>query len=73
MGIFDAIQNGISGITDSVQGSVGDVAGNLTDNQIIQDAQEQLTNVTDMGTDAVTSVTEQGQTIVDDITNRLGL
>ena len=73
MGLFDSLQNLISGVTDSAQGSIGDVVGGITENPNIQDLQDQATTLTDGATDAVTSVTEQGQTAVEDITNNLGM
>ena len=73
MGLFDAIQNIVGGVTDSVQGSVGDAVGGLTDNQVVQDLQDQASTFTGGATETVTSVTEQSQTIVDDITQNLGL
>ena len=73
MGLFDSIQNLIGGVADSAQGSIGDVVGGITENSVVQDLQEQATTVTDGATEAVTSVTEQGQTAVEDITQNLGL
>jgi hypothetical protein len=73
MGLFDSIQNIIGGAADSAQGSIGDAVGGIADNQIVQDLQDQATTITDGATEAVTSVTEQGQTVVEDITQNLGL
>lgn len=73
MGIFDSLQNLISGVTNSVQGSAGDLLGGITDNPVLQDVQDQVTNVTDTATDGVTSATEQGQAAIDDITQNIGL
>ena len=73
MGLFDSIQNLIGGASDAVQGSLGDAVGGITDNPIVQDLQDQATTITDGATDAVTSVTEQGQTAIEDITQNLGL
>lgn len=73
MGIFDSIQNLIGGASDLAQGSIGDVVGGITDNPIAQDLQDQATTLTDGATEAVTSVTEQGQTAVEDTTSKLGL
>ena len=67
MGLLDSIQSLIGGASESVQGSIGDVVGGITDNPAVQDLQDQTTTITDGVTEAVTSVTEQGQTVVDDI------
>jgi hypothetical protein len=69
MGIFDAIQNFISGAS----GSIGDAVGGLADVPVLQDIQDQTSTLTDGATDTVTSVTEQAQTAVEDITTNLGL
>ena len=69
MSIIDTIKNLISGAT----GSVGDAVGGLADIPGLQDLQDQATTLTDGATEAATSVTEQGQTAVEDITNKLGL
>jgi hypothetical protein len=58
MGLFDGLQ---------------DIIGGLTDNQVVQDLQEQATNVTEGATDAVSGVAEQGQSAIDDITQNFGL
>jgi hypothetical protein len=73
MSIFDALQNLIGGVADSAQGSVGDVLGGITDNPIVQGLQDQSSTVTDGASEAVNSVTEQGQTAIDDITKNIGL
>jgi hypothetical protein len=73
MGLFDSIQNLIGGASDLAQGSIGDVVSGITDNPVVQDLQDQATTLTDGATEATTSVTEQGQTAVEDITNNLGL
>ena len=73
MGLFDSIQNLIGGASDLAQGSIGDAVGGITDNPVVQDLQDQATTLTEGATDAVTSVTEQGQTAVEDITQNLGL
>ena len=69
MGLFDIIQNFIGGVSDVVQGSIGEALGGLGE---IPGAQE-IQDVTGGATEAVTSVTEQGQTAVEDITSKLGL
>lgn len=58
MGLFDSLQ---------------DIVGGLTENSAIQDLKDQATGVTDGATDAVNSVTEQGQSAIEDITKNLGL
>lgn len=73
MGIFDSIQNLLGGASDLAQGSIGDVVGGITDNSIVQDLQDQASTLTDGATEAATSVTEQGQAAVEDITSKLGL
>lgn len=72
MGLFDSIQNLIGGASDLAQGSIGDVVGGITDNPVVQNLQDHATTLTEGATDAVTSVTEQGQTAVEDITQNLG-
>lgn len=67
MGLFDSIQNILGGVTDSVSGSVGDAVGGLTDNLPLQDITDQVSQTTADATDAISSVTEQGQTIIDDL------
>lgn len=69
MGLFDSIQNLIGGAT----GSIGDAVGGITDNPVVQDIQDQAQTLTDGASDAATSVTEQGQTAIEDVTNNLGL
>jgi hypothetical protein len=73
MGLFQSIQDLLGGATDSLQGSVGDVLGGLNEVPGLQEIQDQISTVTDGATQAVTSVTEQGQTAVEDITQNLGL
>lgn len=80
MGIFDSIQNLISGAADLAQGSVEDVVGGLGEipgEQEIQDiagsATEAATSAKDGAIESITSATEQGQTAVEDITNKAGL
>ncbi len=73
MGLFDEIQNIIGGATESAQGSIEDAVGGIADNQVVQDLQDQATTITDGASETVTSVTEQGQTVVEDITQNLGL
>lgn len=64
MGIIDSIQNIIDGAGDLAQGPISDALGGITDNPIVQDLQDQATTVTDGATDVITSVTDQGQTVV---------
>ncbi len=73
MGLFDSFQKIIGGASDLAQGAIGDVVGGVTDNPIVQDLQEKTTTFTESATDVVGSVTEQGHTAVEDITNNLGL
>ncbi len=80
MGLFDAIQNLISGASDAAQGSIGDIAGGLGEASGVQELQdvaggatEALTSANDGVAEIATSLTEQGQTAVEDITSRLGL
>lgn len=73
MGLFDSIQNLISGATDLAQGSIGEVVGGVTDNPIVQDLQDQATTITDGASETLASVQEQGQASVEDVTNNLGL
>ncbi len=73
MGLFDSFQNLFGGASDLAQGAIGDVVGGITDNPIVQDLQDQAATLTDGAADAVTSVTEQGQTAIEDITQNLSL
>jgi len=73
MSIFDSIKDLLGGATDSLQGTVGDVLGGITENPIVQDFQDQAGSITDGASEAVTSVTDQGQTVVEDIKQNLGL
>lgn len=80
MGFFDSIQNLINGASELAQGSIGDVAGGLSDIPGLQDIQdlaggaiEQATSITEEVTNAVNTATESGQTAVENITNKIGL
>lgn len=73
MSIFDSIKDLLGGATDSLQGTVGDALGGITENPIVQDLQDQAGSITDGASEAVTSVTDQGQTVVEDIKQNLGL
>jgi len=73
MSIFDSIKDLLGGATDSLQGTVGDVLGGITENPIVQDLQDQAGSITDGASEAVTSVTDQGLTVVEDIKQNLGL
>lgn len=53
MGLFDSLQQIISEVTD------GSIAQNI---------EEKITGVTDGASETVTTVTEEGQTIIDDLT-----
>lgn len=72
MGIFDSFQNLINGAGDLAQGSVGDIIGGVVDNPL-QDLQDQATSLTEGASEAVNSVTEQGQATIEGITQDLGL
>lgn len=73
MSIFDSLQNLLGGAVDSVQGSIGDVAGGITDNPIVQDVQDQVSSIADGAPEAVNTATDLGQTAIDDTTQNLGL
>lgn len=80
MGLFDSLQNLISGVTDAAQGSIGEVIGGLGEIPGVQEIQdiaggatEAVTSATDGVAETVTSATEQVQTAVEDLTNSLGL
>ena len=73
MGLFDAIQDIIGGVTDSAQQSAQDITGSLGDNQIVQDLQDNATGAFEGAADAAAPVVEQGQTVIDDITQKFGL
>jgi len=73
MSIFDSIKDLLGGASDSLQGTVGDVLGGITENPIVQDLHDQAGSITDGASEAVTSVTDQGQTVVEDIKQNLGL
>lgn len=65
MGLFDSLQNLLGGVTDAMQGHVE----GLADNQILQDAQEQITSMSDVAS----SKAEQGQGAIEDVKNSIGL
>jgi hypothetical protein len=69
MGLFNSIQNLIGGVTDLAQGSMQDVVGGLGEIPGVQEIQD----ITGGATEAVTSVSEQGQTAIGDIKNSIGL
>ncbi len=69
MGLFNSIQNLIGGVTDLAQGSMQDVVGGLGEIPGVQEIQD----ITGGATEAVTSVSEQGQTAIEDIKNSIGL
>lgn len=80
MGLFDSIQNLIGGATDAAQGSIGDIVGGLGEVPGVQELQhlagsatEAATSATENVAETLSSVTEHGQTTVEDITNNLGL
>ncbi len=68
MGIFDSIQNLLGGASDLAQGSIGDVVGGLAEIPGVQEIQDAAGGAAE----TVASVTEQGQTAVEDISNNLG-
>ena len=63
MGIFDSIKNLISGAS----GQIGDAVGGLVDVPGVQELQEHATTLSGGVTESVTSVTEQGKTVVEKI------
>ena len=69
MGFFQSIQDLIGGASDLAQGSIGDVVGGLGEIPGVQEIQD----IAGGASETVTSVTEQGQTAVEDITGKLGL
>ena len=75
MGIFDSLQNLVGGASDLAQGSLGDVAGGLTEGGLpdVSAVTDQVSAVTDGATEAATSAAEQGTTAVEDIKQNLGL
>jgi hypothetical protein len=80
MGLFDSIQNLISGATDMAQGSIGDVVGNLGEIPAVQDIQdiaggatEAATTAVEDATETLTGLSEQGQATIEDLTSNLGL
>ena len=73
MGLFDSLQNLISGATDSALGSVGDAVGNLTEVPLVQDVQEQVSAITDGVTEPIATITEQAQSSIGDITQNFEL
>lgn len=73
MGLFDSLQNLVGGASDNIQGSISDITQSVGDNSAVQDIQDQASSVTENGGDVLNSISEQGQNIVDDITNNLGL
>jgi nitrogenase subunit NifH len=53
--------------------SLKDIFAGGVDLPVIGDIQDQITQVTDGATEALGGATEVGQTVVDDITQKLGL
>lgn len=73
MGLFDSIKDVVGGFVGDAQGTVGDVLSGITDNTIVQDLQEHASTFTDVASDTANSAKEQGQTVIDDVTQNLGL
>lgn len=73
MGLFDSLQNIVGGVSDIAQNTLGDAVGGITDIPVVQDLQEQATAITDTAAESVTSVTEQGQNTIEDITSTFEL
>lgn len=73
MSIFDSLKNLFGGVVDSAQGSAGDIIGGITDNPIVQDLQDHASAITGGASETITSVTEQGQTVVDEVKQSIGL
>ena len=73
MGLFDSLQNIIGGVSDGIQGPVDNIAQSVSDNSVVQDIQDQASSVAENGGEVISSESEQGQNIVDDVTTNLGL
>lgn len=73
MGLLNSLQNMVSGTADSLQNSVGDALGHVADNPVVDGLQEQVQSVADVATDSVQPIAEQGQAVIGDITDKLGL
>ena len=68
MGLLDSLHNVLGGASDLAAGAIGDITQGATDSPIVQDLQDQATILTDGANQAITSVTEQGQAALEDIT-----
>ncbi len=68
MNIFESIQDALGGVADSAMGTVEETVSGIADNQVVQDVQEQASTLTEGAADIATSATEQGQAVIDDIT-----
>lgn len=71
MGIFDSIQNIIGDISNSASETVGGLSDAVTDNQIIQGVQDQVTGVTENAGETISGAQDQITGVADDINNKL--
>jgi hypothetical protein len=69
MGLIDSIKDLISGASDLNQDSIGDAVSSMGDIPGVHEIQDAAGSATD----TVASVTEQGKTVIDDISGNLGL
>ena len=73
MGILEMIKGLFGGVVDSAQGSVGEALGGITESIGLPDIQEHVTTLTEGASESLGSVAEQGQTAIEDITQKIGL
>jgi hypothetical protein len=76
MSILETIQNLISGITENLGGSAGEIIGGvteITESPIVQDLQDQASTLTETVAEPLSSISETGQTAVDNIKQKIGL
>ena len=67
MGLFNSIQDLIGGVSDAAAETASNAFNGLTEPQVIQDLQENATNISDTVTGEIQSMTEGGQTTIDQV------
>jgi hypothetical protein len=71
MGLFQALKDLIGGVAEN--SPIGDVLQGVTDNEIVQGVQDQVTNLSESAGGVVDGVAEKGTTAVDEIKQNIGL